>query len=82
MYIERSCNFHKIPNSQSRVIKKFYDLLGRPSYFYFKPIFKKEIYLQVNKNRDVRKCFIQFSISTHLLAIESGRYKDIKADES
>ena len=32
MYIETSCNFHKIPYSQSRVIKKFYDLLGRPSY--------------------------------------------------
>ena len=26
MYIERSCNFYLISNSQSRVIKKFYDL--------------------------------------------------------
>ena len=32
MYIEISCNIHKIPDSLSRVIKKFYDLLGRPSY--------------------------------------------------
>ena len=34
MYIMRSCNFLKIPtcSPHSRVIKKFYDLLGQPSH--------------------------------------------------
>ena len=51
------------------------------TYFYFKPNFKKENYFHVIKNRDVRKCFTQFRISAHQLAIERGRYKNIKADE-
>ena len=51
------------------------------TYFCFKPNFKKENYLHVIKNRDVRKCFTQFRISAHQLAIERGRYKNIKADE-
>ena len=33
MFIHISCKFNRIPNSQSRVIKKFYDLLGQPSYY-------------------------------------------------
>ena len=51
------------------------------TYFCFKPNFKKENYLHVIKNRDVRKCFTQFRISAHQLAIERGRYKNIKANE-
>ena len=35
MYIKRSCNFHEVPTSQARIIKKFYDLLGHPSYMLF-----------------------------------------------
>ena len=51
------------------------------TYFCFKPNFKKKKYLHVIKNRDVKKCFTQFRISAHQLAIERGRYKNIKADE-
>ena len=35
MYINTSCKLNRIPHSQSRVIKKFYDLLGQPSYISF-----------------------------------------------
>ena len=48
------------------------------TYFCFKPNFKKENYLHVIKNRDVRECFTQFRISAHQLAIERGRYKNRK----
>ena len=51
------------------------------TYFCFKSNFMKENYRHVIKNRDVRKCFTQFRISAHQLAIERGRYKNIKADE-
>ena len=50
-------------------------------YYTFKPFMKKEVYLQCIKNRDVRKCLTQFRISAHQLAIERGRYKNIKVDE-
>ena len=42
---------------------------------------KKEIYIQAIENRDVRKCFTQFRISAHQLAIERRRYKNLKATE-
>lgn len=51
------------------------------TYYTFKSTFKKEIYLKAIKNRDVRKCFTQFRISAHQLAIERGRYRNIKATE-
>ena len=37
------------------------------------------IYLRSITNRDVRKCFTQFRISAHQLAIEKGRHRNIKA---
>ena len=40
----------------------------------FKPIFKKEIYLNVTGNRDIRKRFTQFRVSAHDLSIEKGRH--------
>ena len=48
------------------------------AYYTFKPFFKKEIYLQFIRNRDVRKCFTQFRISAHQLAIERGKDRNIK----
>ena len=45
----------------------------------FKQIFKREPYLNVVNNRDVRKSFIRFRVSAHDLAIERGRYKNIKS---
>ena len=41
---------------------------------------KKFIFRSVT-NRDVRKCFIQFRISAHQLAIEKGRHRNIKAQD-
>ena len=32
MYIEISYKFHRIPDTQSRVLTKVYDFLGQPSY--------------------------------------------------
>ena len=32
MYIKISYKFHRIPDTQSRVITKVYDFLGQPSY--------------------------------------------------
>ena len=32
MYIKISYKYHRIPDTQSRVITKFYDFLGQPSY--------------------------------------------------
>ena len=51
------------------------------TYYKFKPTFKKEIYLNVIRNRDVRKCLTRFRISAHDLEIEKGRYKNIKSDK-
>ena len=39
MYI-KSSNFHQIPSPHSQIIKKFYDLLGQPSYNYYMQTFK------------------------------------------
>ena len=54
---------------------------GYVHIIYIEPKLKKEIYLQAIKNRDVRKCFTQFRISAHQLAIGRVRYRNIKADE-
>ena len=35
MYIKISYKFHRIPDTQSRVITKVYDFLGQPSYIKF-----------------------------------------------
>ena len=51
------------------------------AYYTLKPKFKEEIDLQSIKNRDVRKWFTQFRINAHQLAIQRGRYRNIKADE-
>ena len=51
------------------------------TYFCFKPKFKKEIYLRIIQNREVRKCYTEFRISAHQLAIERGRYKNVKSTE-
>ena len=50
------------------------------TYYRFKPIFKKEIYLNVIRNRDIRKSFTQFRVSVHDLPIEKGRHKNIKLE--
>ena len=51
------------------------------TYYRFKPIFKKEIYLNVIGNRDIRKSFTQFKVSAHDLSIEKGRHiKNIKLE--
>ena len=41
--------------------------------------FKKEKYLSIINNVDIRKCLTSFRISTHKLEIEVGRYKHISA---
>lgn len=51
------------------------------TYYTFKSTWKKELYLEVIKNSDVRKCFTQFRLSAHQLAIERGRYKNIKSGD-
>ena len=43
---------------------------------------KGEPYLNVVNNRDVRKSFTRFRVSAHVLAIERGRYKNIKSENS
>ena len=50
------------------------------TYYKFKPFFKKEMYLNAIKNRDIRKSFTRFRVSAHDLEIERGRYKNIKSD--
>ena len=50
------------------------------TYYKFKPFFKKEMYLNVIKNRDIRKSFTRYRVSAHDLEIERGRYKSIKSD--
>ena len=53
----------------------------RKSSYRFKLIFKKEMYLNVIGNRDIRKGFTQFRVSAHDLSIEKkGRYKNIKLE--
>ena len=47
--------------------------------YIFKTKLEKEIYLKAIKSRDVRKCFTQFRISAHQLAIAQWKYKNIKA---
>ena len=48
------------------------------TYYIFKPTFKKEIYLNVIRNRNVRKSLTRLIISAHDLEIEKGRYKKNK----
>ena len=50
------------------------------TYYKFKTIFKKEIYLNVIGNRDIRKSFTQFRVSAHALSIEKGRHINIKLE--
>ena len=38
------------------------------------------MYLDIIKNRDIRKCFTRFRVSAHDLEIERGRYKNIESD--
>ena len=49
------------------------------TYAYFKTIFRKEKYLSIINNVDIRKCFMSFCISAHKSEIEVGRYKNIPA---
>lgn len=49
------------------------------TYASFKTNFKKEKYLSVINNVDIRKCFMAFRISAHKLEIEVGRYKNIQS---
>ena len=49
------------------------------TYAFFKTIFKKEKYLSVINNVDIRKCLMVFRISAHKLEIEVGRYKNIQS---
>ena len=59
-------------------------LLNMESFTHITPLsqyLKNEIYLQAIKNRVIRKCFSQFRISAHQLAIERGRYRNMKAKE-
>ena len=73
--IQRSMRYWENQVIENAVIKR-----GKlRTYYTFKPIFKKEIYLRSIINRDVRKCFTQFRISAHQLAIEKGRHRNIKA---
>ena len=53
-----------------------YELITRE-----KPIFKKKSPLSSISNRDGRKCFTQFRISSHELAIEKGRHRNIKVQD-
>ena len=50
------------------------------TYYRFKSIFKKKIYLTAIGNRDNRKSFTQ-GFSAHDLAIERGRYENIKPEK-
>ena len=50
------------------------------TYITFKSFFKREHYLNVVKNRDIRKNFTRFRVSAHGLAIERGRYKNINPE--
>ena len=51
------------------------------TYFTFKNIFKKETYLDVINDFDLRKTLTQFRVSAHRLAIESGRYRNIESNK-
>ena len=74
--IKRSMELWEKQLHENAVIKK-----GKMrTYYRFKPIFKKEIYLNVIGNRDIRKGFTQFRVSAHDLSIEKGRYKNIKLE--
>ena len=42
MYIERSCNFPNLWSRHFRVIEKFYNLLGRPSYIDYNKNIKRD----------------------------------------
>ena len=50
------------------------------TYNTFKQIFKCEPYRNVVNFRDVRKSFTRFRVSAHDLAIERGRYENIKSE--
>ena len=52
------------------------------TYYRFKPIFKKEIYLHVIGNRDIMKSFTQFRVSVHDLSKEKRRHKNIKLENN
>ena len=49
------------------------------NYAFFKTIFQKEKCLSVINNVDIRKRFMSFRISAHILKIEVDRYKTIPA---
>ena len=51
------------------------------TYHKFKPFSKKEIYLHIVRNRDVRKSFTRYRLSAHDLEIEKGRYPNINSDD-
>ena len=45
MYIKISYKFHRIPDTQSRVITKVYDFLGQPSYVTISDILSQIFYV-------------------------------------
>ena len=51
------------------------------TYALFKPFFQEEIYLEIVKDVQKRKCLTQLRVSAHRLEIESGRYKKKSASE-
>ena len=76
--IKRSMELWEKQLHENAVIKEW----KMRTYYRFKPIFKKEIYLNIIGNRDIKKSFTQFGVSAHDLSIEKGRYKNIKKNEN
>ena len=69
MYIKRPCNFHQIPSSHSRVIKKFYDLLGQPSYLSLHKLARN--FLKFSSNR-LKQVGSVLKLDTKYLKTRSG----------
>ena len=70
MYKELWCN--KLQDEA--IIKK-----GKLRTFYnFKSLFQKEIYLDIVKDRNHQQALTKLRISAHKLEIESGRYRKKK----
>ena len=88
--INANMSLHEI---KSKLIKRSMELWGKQlhenavieerklhTYNTFKQIFKCDPYRNVVNFRDVRKSFTRFRVSAHDLAIERGRYKNIKSE--
>lgn len=75
--IRRSMEFWELQLKENAIVKN-----GKlRTYYHFKPFFKREIYLDTIKNVKILKCFAQFRLSAHQLAIERGRYKNVLAKD-